>query len=535
MSSSDPSSSETEEDGELLRRRYNDLRADCEKLEARVVALAQREYQITDDKITKAFHRIRDGLDIWIDGLQEDDRKDFKANYQANIKARDRLGIFAKLGFKDGCLELRWEEKLGDQETCIYVILGMVITNFLKRLHVERPYPLGLKEYQEIFLDTLMKSASATKGMAAPKHNTNSTKLKTIDQATLYRWRGETLSMIAGAAEYTRRCKEDSEVIFEELRKDMTVWLSSKLLSEHKTSLRDLILQPVVEFHRMIHCSGKKFELHWHFESRSSIPDGDILDISTWRKTRHDHIKGVFHCLLPALVMKDAIDQANITFTKAVFLGYMASSLDPTRSARSSPVRQDSASTHRGPAVPRNPPAHHAPQPRPSRSKDQKSESAPTKDNRSEPGLFRKLWPGSRSENRSEGGPARRGSHPTVPPAPSTRASKHDTTHRHEPGHARSQNSGSDQASRSESQTPTSISISTVTALDLVNERSEINSDVDEDRKSGYANGSETGWAVSSTSTENTRLSHYIPEEEVARLAGRRPVDAEHREETRAD
>ena len=151
------------------------------------------------------------------------------------------------------------------------------------------------------------------------------------------------------------------------------------------------------------------------------------------------------------------------------------------------------------------------------------------------PGLFRKLWTGSRSENRSEGGPARRGSHPTVPPAPSTRASKHDTTHRHEPGHARSQNSGSDQASRSESQTPTSISISTVTALDLVNERSEINSDPDEDRKSGYASGSETGWAVSSTSTENTRLSHYIPEEEVARLAGRRPVDAEHREETRAD
>ncbi|KAK0100289.1 hypothetical protein ONS95_008248 [Cadophora gregata] len=518
MSSSDPCSSDTEEDDNLLQRRYNSLHADYEKLEARVIALAQREYQITDDKIAKAFQKIRDGLDIWIDGLQEDDRKDFRANYHANLQARDRVDIFDKLGFTAGCLELFWEEKLGEQETCIYVILGMVIANFLKNIDTEWLYPLGVSNSQERFLDILMSSAPATKS-----------------QATLYRWRGETLSMIAGAPEFARRYKEDSELVFQELRNDMRVWLSPKLLVGHEESLHEMILQPVVDFHRMIHCSGKKFELRWQSGSQLSEIDGDILDIVTWRKSRHDHIKGVFCCLLPALIMKAAVDQANITFTKAVFLGYKTSSLDPARSARSSPVRQESGPTSRAAPVQRNPGTHHAPQARSSRSKDQKSEPSLTKENRSESGLFRKFWRGTRSESRSEGGPTRRGSHPNAPPSPSTRSARQDT-HRHEHTRTHSQHAGSDQVPRPETETPTGTSILAPIALDVVAEPSEIIRDPEQDANLAHASGPEPGWVASSTSSASARYINHMPVEEAARLAGLAPpIDSDHGDKSHAN
>jgi hypothetical protein len=165
ISSPAPSLSESEDNGGMWQERYKSLRMDYEKLEARIFALAQREYQITDDKITKKYRQIRDGLDIWIDGLQEDDRKDFRSIYQANLQKRGRKELFTDVGFRGDCLDERWEEELGRQETCIYVVLGMVIANFVKDL-LSKAYPLGVRKSQKVFLKALSKSSTQTKGKA---------------------------------------------------------------------------------------------------------------------------------------------------------------------------------------------------------------------------------------------------------------------------------------------------------------------------------------------------------------------------------
>lgn len=155
------------DNGSTWRERYTRLERAYERLEGQVVALAAREYQITDDKITNKYRQIRDGIDIWIDELQEEERQEFKAIYRNCLESNHREKIFADLGLRAGCLDRRWEEKLGRLETCIYVVLGMVISSYLRQIF-ERDYPLGITPSQVDFFKPIaqeMKSSSQSKGM----------------------------------------------------------------------------------------------------------------------------------------------------------------------------------------------------------------------------------------------------------------------------------------------------------------------------------------------------------------------------------
>lgn len=150
-----------------LQQENERLHEDNERLSARVVSLSQGEYQITDDKITKKYREIRDGIDLWIDELQDGERRDFRTNYQAVLKHKDRENMFHDLGFKAGCLDEKWEEQLGRLETCIYVILGMVIAQLLKNEIFLRNYPAGVTETQIRVLDKIhnaMVSSPQSKG-----------------------------------------------------------------------------------------------------------------------------------------------------------------------------------------------------------------------------------------------------------------------------------------------------------------------------------------------------------------------------------
>ncbi|CZR55612.1 uncharacterized protein PAC_05500 [Phialocephala subalpina] len=451
MSSLDALTSEAEDYGDIWQEKCKNLQSDVERLEARVVALAKREYQITDDKVTKKYRQIRDNLDIWIDELKEEEKKDFKTTYHTNLQNRERDTIFEDVGFKNGCLDLRWQEELGAQETCIYVILGMVITNLLKDLFNE-PYPIGVRRSQKKFLDSMMATSAATK-----------------DQAMYYRWRGETLSMITSTSDFADHCKDQAEKDFRKLKGHILQWLSPKSLGKHEAALRETIWQPAIDFHRMINCSGKKFQLRNSHSVGSPVPEvakrWDLVDIVSWRVSRSSDIKGVFHCLWPELIMEAAIDQSNVTFVKPRLLGYKTSNLGPSKTARRSPVRPEIAPTERGTASSKHIQGHRSPQSsRSSTTKDQKSESSIAKDNKSESSTSRFLQRARKAlETRSESRPEakRRGSQPNRPTSTTnTRTSMQDSS-RH--AHA----SASDQASRSESET------STHSAMQAFGERTE--------------------------------------------------------------
>ncbi|KAE8443865.1 hypothetical protein EG329_001274 [Mollisiaceae sp. DMI_Dod_QoI] len=517
MSSPEAYHTEAEGDEEIWQEKYKNLHLDFEKLEARVVALAQREYQITDSKITKKYQQIRDGIDIWIDELQEEDRKDFRAIYQSNLQSRDRKQLFTDVGFEAGYLNGRWKEELGKQETCLYVVLGMVIGTFLKGIFRE-PYPLGSGKSQEHFLDMMMKSSSKTK-----------------DQAMLYRWRGETLSMIINTPDFAERRKGDFERVFRKFKNDITPWLSQRSLNKHEAAFREMVLQPAVDFHRMVNCSGKKFDFDDKHIVQSPVPEMamscDLVDIASWRTSRSSDIKGIFHCLLPGLVMRLALDQSNVTFVAPVLLGYKTSSLDPgkysSKSGRSSPVKQDSMTTERGTYGSKGLPGHRSSQL--SRASNSKSDSVGSKDNRPESFVGRVI----RStlllacpESRIEASSTRKSSQPSVSSPPNTRSNL--TRHNFPPSSRHSQPSGSG------SETSRSSTISTSERVDAKSRTCPVDRDEDYDIECLYTHDSDSGMGVrgrNGTGSVNARpiVTHaiYVDHDDAARLAGRSPWSAE--------
>ncbi|CAG8951332.1 hypothetical protein HYFRA_00008082 [Hymenoscyphus fraxineus] len=410
-SSTDDDQYTGQESYEVLQQENQRLQEDNERLSARVVSLAQGEYQITDDKITAKFREIRDGIDIWIDELQDDERRNFKTTYSSFLRKQDREGIFNYLGFRAGFLDENWGEELGRLETCIYVILGMVISNRLRRGLLNGKYPFGLNDYQIRFLDMIESSM------------TSSSNHKVTDLARFYRWKGETISAIATTSDFIKRAKYDRDDLFEDIRKDISEWLGSKLSTKLTSLLREKVVQPAVDFQGMIHRSGKRFDVE--YMDVADIPllentsDADIIDVSEWRFSRSE-IKEVFHCWLPALVMKISMDQKDITFVKPVLLGYKQRSIEPKRSARTSPVRKSPVKDRVVPDEKRRRGSPHSQTHQSSRSSTSKSQR-PEPPAPSKTGLFSRLLSG-RSGGHSESGPSRKGS------TPSTHTMKQDLT-----------------------------------------------------------------------------------------------------------
>jgi hypothetical protein len=308
----------------------------------------------------------------------------------------------------------------------------------------------------------------------------NSTDRVPIDPAKYYRWKGETLSTIAIIPEFSTRCKEESDEIFEALKHDISRWLGQRSLARYDTTLREQILQPAVEFHRMIHCSGKKFELAYHDFVESPVRvvalEWDLIDIASWRVSRNKDIKGVFCCLLPSLVMKIAIDQNNATFANPVLLGYKSSSLDPDRSERSSPMRQE---TERAASDPKQIPGHRSAQSRGSRGSTSKSLKSET--SLLELGIEKmtKRWQ-SRPEGRWERSSSRKGNYNSVPSSPSARSKRQASI----PGSRQAHTLPSSQAYRAESQ-------SAAIAMPASGERTEMSQEVrptdrDQDQAPAY-------------------------------------------------
>lgn len=131
------------------------LQQDYQSLEERVWALGKTEYQIVDSDIVKCFRQVRDGIDIWIDdNLDEKERHSFGETYQRNLTSPAGEKMFSELGFEAGSMIQEWGKELGRLETCIFVILGMVISKHLRRIFTKK-YPFGMTEVQMDFIGSM--------------------------------------------------------------------------------------------------------------------------------------------------------------------------------------------------------------------------------------------------------------------------------------------------------------------------------------------------------------------------------------------
>jgi len=244
------------------------------------------------------------------------------------------------------------------------------------------------------------------------------TELFQIDPAIFHRWKGETLSGIVSTSEFAREYQHDTDKLSRMLKQDVMIWFSSHVLpKKYEKSLREKILKPAIDFHQMIHCSGKGYVLAYRHLVESPVPniaaDCDLIDIASWRVLKNkDEIRGTFRCLLPGLIMKHAIDQKKSVFVSPILLGYRSPSLNPSRT--NSPTRQEGSGRERG----SEPPTRHR-----SSSSHTSRGSAPQsyKLKLSSTSWFEKILPRppSRADGRSDGGSSRKSSYSAPPSSPS--------------------------------------------------------------------------------------------------------------------
>lgn len=159
----------------------------------------------------------------------------------------------------------------------------------------------------------------------------NSDTLNT-DPALYYRWVGETLSYISHTLVFDRLRDEEIDRYLKPLKADLSQWLGSKAMAKYEDTLKETILKPAVETHRLIRCSGKKFVLRYINDVQNPISQDalmcDILDVESWRVAGKSDTRGTFGCLMPSLTMEIAIGQRDIMFVPAVLLGYKTEFLD---------------------------------------------------------------------------------------------------------------------------------------------------------------------------------------------------------------
>jgi hypothetical protein len=143
------------------KEKYRVLQESYELLEARVVALSGREYEMADNKITKHYRAIRDNMDAWIDDVQSEEHKHFKSTYQKNLQRMGEGRMLDKLGLDSGSIRRGWAETLGSLKTCVYVVLAKVISETLRGLF-KRPYPLGITEAQQDLFEVSKRATSSS-------------------------------------------------------------------------------------------------------------------------------------------------------------------------------------------------------------------------------------------------------------------------------------------------------------------------------------------------------------------------------------
>lgn len=112
-------------------------------------------------------------------------------------------------------------------------------------------------------------------------------------------------------------------------------WL--QLPRRHETLVRELILEPAVKFHSMMHCSGKKFSVR--YKKEMEVRSVGLLDIESWTLSRTKQFRGVLQCYLPRLVMDLSLDQREVELAPPLILGFVSEKLDPN--THHSPIRHD--------------------------------------------------------------------------------------------------------------------------------------------------------------------------------------------------
>jgi len=339
---------------EQLENENRQLTHDLEACRDQLFDILQQENEIPEQRVKDEFIRIFEAIDSWIDDVSGDERFDFKANYSRTMHRNDRKIRFEDLGLEYECLEMPWVMKLGELETCHYVVLSLAITRcVVEDLFGTRPklksrdlFPPGILPEQMDFIkhvEYAMESDSETRreGQTTPGTRIadwEASILTTLglDKNRYPKWRGETISALTSTDEYEKLCDKRKKEIDKRLKTHLEQWIDGERLAEHFRSLRRKVLDPAYKLLHTIGGSGKTYQVCLERITPGSIPPSDrswnFKDMATWRTVPSYEIAGSIRYLYPGLVRKGYGDQRDLILVKPVALGYRHPGLQPQSS-----------------------------------------------------------------------------------------------------------------------------------------------------------------------------------------------------------
>lgn len=168
-----PSALDLEQALEHIRQltfRNEELSHDLEDCRDQIFELLQKDNDIPEQSIGDSFTRIFEGIDSWIDDISSSENfgEIFKSQYQESLSHREAK--FRPLFLPQACPSIEWlTDKLGNLETCRYVVLSSAIAQFLMKYVFRVPesrrwecvFPFGLC-FDDIMLLVEAQSAMAS-------------------------------------------------------------------------------------------------------------------------------------------------------------------------------------------------------------------------------------------------------------------------------------------------------------------------------------------------------------------------------------
>lgn len=414
--------SDWEMSGEAVREstalldKINHLERELDGATSKIMRLEGTADQITDTEIAKKVESLRDAIQQWVNGVEQDLRdrgKDFGVQFLQTLHDDDGAYTLEELGLFDspGCgTDADWMMWLGGLSTCIFVVLCRHIWAYLEQDIFRHRYPVGVLRYlNDTFDDILdvMKYDGSAEGMCAC-YWMKSDLLTESDKVILAnKWRSDTMRALVKTRYFREEKKHLEDKFPDRLAKTLTMWIGREVIEQHSDSLTAKIIHPAVHLQQQITCSSHEYRIV-DLESpdlvRREIPDEatllswKLLDITKWRPI-YGEIGGVFRSLYPAIYRRGLPGEEDVMAVQPVVLvyGLEASKSVPRPTRRLQPQRDlgdgqgtppDSQRTpqrspHRSPERPSQnlsgPPLPSSPTKRATPAPAQKEPASPTK------------------------------------------------------------------------------------------------------------------------------------------------------------
>ncbi|KAK8120021.1 uncharacterized protein PG998_004647 [Apiospora kogelbergensis] len=361
-----------------LEAENEELNDDFDDCRDQLLNLLQKEDDIAEDTLCETFKRVFEGVTTWINEVSTNDNFaiSFNSLYKKNL-AHDKVESFSGLGLSQGCLENDWLARLGELETCRYVVLTLVILQTLKEVfqveassrrarpearkkmkadayeHLRAIYPIGISTKQIEVFEDVQKSMLLSEDLN--------------DWYKIGRWRKEAVLALASTEKFKEKSAKRKNGFKKQLQDDLANWVDKEVMDTHWESLETKVLQRAYQAVDLLSRSTKTFvpiyEKLQPQPTPGTLQRRSIKDIANLRDTQAANTSGILLCLSFGLGQRSEEGREEDTLVTPVLLGYSGVDMQPrpSTSGMDAGKRSDShrlkggKSTIESPSGPLNP------------------------------------------------------------------------------------------------------------------------------------------------------------------------------------